>query len=552
VNTELRSLLPRILRWCVVLLLLSFAWQTIVSAKSSEEEPAVKEAIEEAPKKKAPPGPADDFNRGVPRTSVKGYLEALRKNDYERAAEYLDLRNLQQGLSESDGPVLARKLGIVFERALWIEVDRLSDDSQGWADDGQPSYRDYVDSIETNDGRVDVLLQRVPRGDGVSVWKFSNATVRQIPALYDRYGYGPLGEKLLRTLPEGKFLSLYVWQWAFLLLLILGSWIAAVILSRLLVLLVRIGGRRIGEHGTRFLNGPLRFLIVLLILRMWVEAIHLPVAFQAVLKGKTLLVLVMAWVLVRFVDIMHEYWTQKLRQAGREQAIVLLRPLTTAAKVVVIIGAFVLWLDNIGFEVTTLVTGLGLGGVALALAAQKSIEDIFGALTLFTAAPVRVGDFCRFGSRIGTVEEIGLRVTRVRTLDRTVVSVPNAQFAAMEIENFATREKFRYAPRLRLRYGTSPDQLRVVIAETERLFHTHPKVIPPPAKARFTNFGECGLEFDVFTYIDASNFDEFQEVAEDLNLKVMEIVKKAGTDFAVPERTITISKARQPEDGVSP
>jgi MscS family membrane protein len=273
-----------------------------------------------------------------------------------------------------------------------------------------------------------------------------------------------------------------------------------------------------------------------------------PVTFRAVMKGRTLLIPVVVWVLIRLVDILREYWSQRLRQAGREQAIVLLQPLTTAAKVLVIIGAFVLWLDNIGFEVTTLLTGLGLGGVALALAAQKSIEDLFGAVTLFTAAPVRVGDFCRFGDRIGTVEEIGLRVTRVRTLDRTVVSVPNGQFAAMEIENFATREKFRYAPRLRLRYGTSPDQLRYIIVEMQRLFHAHPKVIPPPAKARFTNFGEYALEFDVFTYIDASSFDEFQEVAEDLNLRVMEIVKKAGTDFAVPEKSVTISKARQPDE----
>ena len=142
-------------------------------------------------------------------------------------------------------------------------------------------------------------------------------------------------------------------------------------------------------------------------------------------------------------------------------------------------------------------------------------------------------------------------MTRVRTLDRTVVSVPNGQFAAMEIENFATREKFRYAPRLRLRYGTSPDQVRYVIAGMQRLFHAHPKVIPPPAKARFTNFGEYALEFDVFTYIDASTFDEFQEVAEDLNLRVMEIVKKAGTDFAVPEKTVSVTKARQPDDEVA-
>ena len=105
-----------------------------------------------------------------------------------------------------------------------------------------------------------------------------------------------------------------------------------------------------------------------------------------------------------------------------------------------------------------------------------------------------------------------------------------------------------YAPRLRLRYGTSPDQVRYVIAMVQELFHAHPKVIPPPAKARFTNFGEHSLEFDVFTYIDASSFDDFQEVAEDLNLRVMDIVRKAGTDFAVPERKLHIDRARGPDE----
>jgi len=496
----------------------------------------------------APPGPIDDFNRGVPRTSVEGYIEALRESDYERAAEYLDLRNLKQGLSASDGPRLARELGVVLDRELWIDPDLLSDNPDGHADDGLPSYRDYIDSIEDDAGRVDILLQRVPRGDGVSIWKFSNATVRQIPDLYDQYGYGPVAEKLVQTFPEGRFLGFYIWQWALVVVFIGGAWLASIILSRLITLLPRLKGRRPGEHVADFLNGPVRFLLFLLILRNWIDAIHPPAVIRAAMKGRTFLVLIMSWALVRLVDIMHDHWSQKLREAGRDQAIVLLRPLTTAAKVVIILGAVVLWLDNVGFEVTTLVTGLGLGGVALALAAQKSVEDIFGALTLFTAAPVRVGDFCRFGDRVGTVEEIGLRLTSIRTLDRTVVTVPNAQFAAMELENYTAREKFRYAPRLRLRYGTSPEQVRYIIAKVQELFHAHPKVIPPPAKARFTNFGEHSLEFDVFTYIDASDFDDFQEVAEDLNLRVMDIVRESGTDFAVPERKLHIDRAREPDE----
>ena len=547
-NIDPRGVFVHILRWFAVVLLLSLAWETMVSAQGA---PPLSQPVEQPAPVLAPPGPVDDFNRGVPRTSVEGYIKALRENDFERAAEYLDLRNLQRGLSASDGPLLARNLGIVLDRTLWIDTDLLSEDPEGHADDGLPSSRDYIDSIEVDSGRVDILLQRVPRGDGVSIWKISGATVRKVPDLYDRYGFGPLGDKLLEILPEGRFLGFYIWQWAFLVVLVGVAWLAAVLLSRLMALLPRLRGQHLGEHTLSFLNGPLRLLIALLILRQWIDVLQPPAIIRAAMKGGTIMVLVLTWLLVRLTEILHKYWSQKLRQAGRDQAIVLLRPLTTAAKVVIIIGAAVVWLDNIGFEVTTLVTGLGLGGVALALAAQKSVEDIFGAVTLFTAAPVRVGDFCRFGDKVGTVEEIGLRMTRIRTLDRTVVSVPNAQFAAMQLENYTAREKFRYAPRLRLRYGTSPDQVRYVIAEVQKLFHAHPKVIPPPAKARFTNFAEHSLEFDVFTYIDASNFDDFQEVAEDLNLRVMDIVRKAGTDFAVPEQKLHIDRAPKPDEGAA-
>jgi MscS family membrane protein len=546
-NIDLRKVFVQTIRWFAIALLLSLAWRTIVTAQGEVPGPQPGVVKQEAPKT-APPGPVDDYNRGVPRTSVEGYRNALLEQDYERAAEYLDLRNLQRGLSADDGPRLARELGVVLDRVLLIEFDLLSEYPEGHSDDGLPSYRDYIDSIELDEGRVDILLQRVPRGDGVSVWKFSNATVRQVPGLYDRYGYSPLAEKLLEVLPAGRFLGFYVWQWALVMVFSVGAWLASIIISRLLGLLPRLKGQSLGEHGASFLNGPLRLLIFMLLLRTWIDSLHPPAMMRAAFKGRTFLLLVISWVLVRFIEIMHRYWSQKLREAGRDQAIVLLRPLTTAAKVAVIIAATVLWLDNVGFEVTTLVTGLGLGGVAFALAAQKSVEDIFGALTLFTAAPVRVGDFCRFGNRIGTVEEIGLRVTSIRTLDRTVVSVPNAQFAAMELENYTAREKFRYAPRLRLRYGTSPDQVRYVIARVQKLFHAHPKVIPPPAKARFTNFAEHSLEFDVFTYIDASSFDDFQEVAEDLNLRVMDIVREAGTDFAVPEQKLHIDKAPKPDE----
>jgi MscS family membrane protein len=162
------------------------------------------------PKPAAPPGPDDQFERGVPRTSVEGFLAAADAGDWERAAEYLDLRNLPRGLGPEQGAELARQLKVVLDRVLWIDLEVVSDHPKGHAEDELPSYRDYLGRIETPDTKVDVLLQRVPRGDGVSIWKFSNATVAEVPALYKHHGFGRLGELRSELIPPGRFLGIPV------------------------------------------------------------------------------------------------------------------------------------------------------------------------------------------------------------------------------------------------------------------------------------------------------------------------------------------------------
>jgi MscS family membrane protein len=199
--------------------------------------------------------------------------------------------------------------------------------------------------------------------------------------------------------------------------------------------------------------------------------------------------------------------------------------------------ATLVWLDNVGFEVGTLLAGLGIGGVAVALAAQKSLEDVFGAVTLYLGRTVGIGDFCRSGDVLGTVEEIGLRWTRLRTLGNTLVNIPNSEFAKQPLENFALRKKIWYHPRIRLRYETTPDQLRYVLVEVRKLLYGHPRVLTDPARVRFVGIGEYSFDLDVFAYVDTRDWSEYLEIAEDLNLRIMNIVTQAGTGFALPSET---------------
>ncbi len=198
----------------------------------------------------------------------------------------------------------------------------------------------------------------------------------------------------------------------------------------------------------------------------------------------------------------------------------------------IIVAAILVWLDNIGFNITALLASLGVGGVAVALALQKPLEDVFGAFTLYTQQPIRIGDFCRFGSQTGTVEEIGLRTTRLRTLSNTIVSVPNAKFAGEYLENISARQKILYRHKLRLRYDTGPDVVEKVLEDVRSLLAAHPRVIQDNRRVRFLGFGTDALEMEIFAYLATTDWAEYLELAEEINIKVLDIIKAAGTSLA--------------------
>lgn len=504
-------------------------------------------------------GPDDAFGRGVPRDSVAGYLAAVKQNDLKRAAEYLDLRRLPRGYRKSDGPELARQLKVILDRTLWIDMDLLSPDPKGHPDDGLSNYYDLVGQIQAGDKIYDILLQRLPREDGTLIWKFSRKTIRYIPAMYQVHGYGEIGEKLSQFFPAANFLGLAVWQWVFFLLIIGVAAAIAFPIARTASWVVRRKQYALSELFSRFINGPFYVLLILIITRSNFELIHPTLTARAVFEASTISIAISTWMLIRLAGLFREYWTLRLKHRGRENAVVLLRPAFATLNILILFFAVIIWLDNIGFRVTTVLAGLGIGGIAVALATQKSIENFIGALTLFLSAPVRVGDLCRIGDQMGIVEEIGLRATKLRTLEQTVVTVPNAEFAGMQIENLTGRKSFRFNPKIKIRIDTSPDQVRYMLLEFQKLLYAHSKVADSPLRVRFTGFGDYSLNIDINCYIKTTDFNENLAVAEDLNLRIMKIISDAGSEIAIPAsieyqntaRTVDDSAGKEAEQEVS-
>jgi MscS family membrane protein len=199
-------------------------------------------------------------------------------------------------------------------------------------------------------------------------------------------------------------------------------------------------------------------------------------------------------------------------------------------------------LNELGFQVASLLAGLGIGGLALALAAQKTVEHLFGSLAIGVDQPFRVGDLVTVDGVTGTVEAIGMRSTRLRTLDRTIVSFPNGKLAESRTECLTARDRIRLVADLGLTYGSTAAQVRRVLADVEGALRAHPKTWPDALSVRLTELRDSSLHVEVMAWIRTTDWDEFTAVRQELLLRFLEIVEQAGTSLAFPTRTVRLER----------
>jgi MscS family membrane protein len=358
-----------------------------------------------------------------------------------------------------------------------------------------------------------------------------------------------LGDILPRSMLEISFLGLALWQWFGLALLLgvafVASWIVALIVRRI----SRIAAGRtetiVDDHLVDSLYAPFRFLLFVSFFGVGAHLLSLSDSADRFLSRLELALVIAAitWGILRVVDVVARLYVDRLKKDERKGLVSLVPLAGQVLKFVILSIALIALLQNIGFDVSGLIAGFGVGGLAVALAAQKSIANLFGGFSLVADRPIRVGDFCRFGDdKVGTVEEIGVRSTRIRTLDRTLVTIPNSEFAEIQLENFAARDQMRLYTMIGLRYETSPDQLRHVLAELRRLLVTHPLVTEAPARVRFVGFGAHSLDVEVFAYVAVNDWNQFLKIREDIYLRMMDVVRASGTGFAFPSQTLYLGR----------
>jgi len=484
-------------------------------------------------------GPEDALGRGNPRGSVIGFLTAASEFNWEKAAEYLDLRKLPPDVSELGGPELARQLNHVLSRAAWLDDYSVSENPEGVKGDDLPDYRDELLRIKTADGEVPIWMQRVPRNDGVKIWKLSNRSVALIPDLYDEFSYPPTIEKIRNWFPQdAAFLGVELFKWFIIFVFALVCWPIYYLVGLLLSRLFSSPGREIYPLVKKVFTGPLVLIAILITVESLLSRLGVGAVAEEMMQAQTVNTLALIWVSWAIINLFKKFQQNKLIDLDRPGAAKLMQPMTTLVKILVTILGLLFWLNNIGVNITTVLAGLGVGGLAVALALQKPIEDMMGALAIFSQAPIRVGDLCKVGSVLGNVEDIGLRTTRIRTLTNTVVSIPNSLLASGDIENLSYRTKIRYWPTLRLRYDTTAEQIREASNNILAMLKEHDRVYDEPMRVRFTDFDDDAILLKVHSFLKTTDFAESLEIAEDLNFRVMEIIQAAGARFALPGKSI--------------
>jgi MscS family membrane protein len=499
---------------------------------------------ETTPAKPASNGPAskqeDPLHRDSPQSAVLSFLADYRARNFTDAVRYLDLKRVPQDQRVKDGPRLAQQLGELLERDPNFEIAALSHNPEGGHEEGLPPDRERVASFKLDGQTVDLQMERVHLRSGLAVWLFSPDSVQLIPKLALVTSAHPVEKHLPEPLVSSTLLDTPLWRWIALALLALVLAGLSQLFSRIGLVLAGRAAKRFGPeaaHGAvEILWSPLRWLICVGLFRAGMEWIGPSPRLRVYLeRGVTLaFFLGLAWLAARLTDVGMDRLRTVMVARHRNFSSSVLPMLSRLVKLAILLLALAAVLSDWGYNATTIIAGLGVGSIALALAAQKTIENFFGSVSVISDRPVSVGDFCRFGDRSGTVEDIGLRSTRIRTPDRTLVSVPNAQFSSMTLENFAKRDKMLFHLTLNLRRDTTPDQVRALLESIARILAAHSEVETGALPVRFVGVGTYSLDVEIFVYVLTRDGDKFLQLQQDLLLQILDAVEHAGTALALP------------------
>jgi MscS family membrane protein len=482
----------------------------------------------------------DPLGRETPRSMISGLIAALAEHDYDRAAQFFD-SPLNSNRQRVNAAAQARRFQTLLDNGGSLEpYAAVSNELVGRIDDELPIEQERVGQVTIQGKKVPVLLSRSEQ-EGQQIWLISRDTVSQIAAATQR---APAAQDAAqeRFVVAGAPLE----DWGMLIglgvMLFGGLWIVA-------ALLVAVMRRLVADPAAnglyRFFEAalpPLSLLIAGFVFFTWAERIPVAIVARQTLLRYTGIVSVIAfvWFGLRLVDAVAQLAIARMQRQQRRQVVSVITLLRRTVKVLLLLFSGIGILDTFGIDVTTGIAALGIGGIALALGAQKTVENLVGSVTVIADRPAQVGDFIKVGDLVGTVEDVGIRSTRIRTLERTLVTIPNGDLSARQIENFAARDRYLFNPVIAVDYQVSSAKLREAIDIVYQVLAGHEN-IAEGARARLGRIAERSFNIEVFAYIDVLDFEVSVVIREELLLTLYERLEKAGIGLAFQTQTTVFS-----------
>jgi len=497
------------------------------------------------PAKAEPTAPADLLGRENPRSAMMGLLKTAEREDYETAALYL------QPIPGQDTNLADRAKELqALHRKFKGNVGLLSQNPNGTVEPGLPLGEVRAGVFAIGSTTTDVILVQVDDPVSGKIWLVSKETVASIPKLYAQMeSEAPtIADRIMPAALTGRrLLGVSLAQWLGWLLSIPISWLLAWLLAFLFTVPARVRCklRKVPfapvwetRHGM-----PIKCILALLMHSIFVYLLEPPLLYRVYYFHfiAALLVGCLVWSVSTITDRVFEHAESLTRtqHRGGESILVLMQRLT---RIVLLIIAVIAALGLFGVDVKTTLAGLGIGGLAIALAAQKTLENLIGGVSLLMDKALRVGDFCQIGSQLGTVEDIGLRSLKLRTLDGNLSVVPNGSLAQMQFENMARRSKLLINQTFSLRIETQSEQLRFVLDRVQNLLDQHPLIEPKSCRVRVMSFVGAAFQLELFAFAKTGDAAQLTVIRQDVILKIAEIVEASGTRFAAPTQLAYLSR----------
>jgi MscS family membrane protein len=509
-------------------------WLLSVCTPSAAQTPRAPAAAD------SPPPASDPLGRDSPFGTITGFSTAVHRNDFAVAARYMQ----REGRGPQQLEDLSRDLSDLLDRYFTDRLTALSMAPPGDLADGLDPDREAI-HLEIGDRRVELFLKRVKDPTSGLIWLISSESLTRVPTLHRDEAATWVERVMPASLVSRSYYGLTLAQWILWASTLLGPLLLFGTFAWLVLWLAKrrggdVTGRALFVSSWSRVRWPLVLTLTLISHLITIPLLGFSVRFRVAYTRVVLIasVIIIAVLVLRLVAVIFQRARLAAIRRERPNTRSLVQLGERVVKVLVVLVALFVLLALSGVDPATALAGVGIAGVAVALGAQKSVENLLGAVFLLTDRVLAVGDFCRLSDRDGWIEDITLRSVRLRTLDQTLLSVPAGLLSQGSIENYTTRGKILLQTMLRLRYGTSSEQLHIVLEDVRQLLTQHPSVEKQGARARLTAFGAQAIEIELFAYVMTADYAAFLEIRESLLLQVAHIVESSGSAFAIPTQFI--------------